>query len=381
MKVVIAGGGTGGHLFPGIAIAREFRKRDSSAQILFIGTEKGIESRVIPHEGFEIKYIVSEGFKGRGVVKKIRSISKIPAGIFNAMRILNNFNPDIVIGVGGYVSGPVGIASVVLGYFTAIQEQNLVPGVTNRILGRFADMVFTSFEESGKFFNGRRVYCTGNPVRREIVEYSAFNPKRSLGQVPQHSASMFTLLVFGGSQGAHRINLAVVESLKFLAEVRDSLFIVHQTGERDFELVQSAYTERGFHGEVSPFINDMADAYRRADLVICRAGATTLSELTSCGKASVLIPFPFAVNNHQTMNAIVLKEHGASEVIIEKDLNGEILAETILSLIRDRARLLKLGMESKKMGRPYAASEIVEHCYRLFKFKMSSWAQIDAEIT
>ncbi|MBI4378486.1 MAG: undecaprenyldiphospho-muramoylpentapeptide beta-N-acetylglucosaminyltransferase [Nitrospinae bacterium] len=379
MKVVIAGGGTGGHLFPGIAIAQEFRKRDSSAQILFIGTEKGIESRVIPHEGFEIKYIVSEGFKGRGVVKKIRSISKIPAGIFHAMRILNNFNPDIVIGVGGYVSGPVGIASVVLGYFTAIQEQNLVPGVTNRILGRFADIIFTSFEESGKFFNGRRVYCTGNPVRQEIAEIS--RPTIVASPKSQISNFKFTLLVFGGSQGAHRINLAMVEGLKFLAEIRDSLFIVHQTGERDFGLVQSAYAERGFHGEVSPFINDMADAYRRADLVICRAGATTLSELTSCGKASVLIPFPFAVNNHQTMNAMMLKEHGASEVIIEKNLNGEILADTILSLIRDRTRLLKLGRESKKMGRPYAVSEIVEHCYRLFKFKMSSWAQIDAEIT
>ncbi|MBI3599397.1 MAG: undecaprenyldiphospho-muramoylpentapeptide beta-N-acetylglucosaminyltransferase, partial [Nitrospinae bacterium] len=363
MKIVIAGGGTGGHLFPGIAVAQEFKNRDNSSRLLFIGTERGIESRVVPKEGFEIKYISSEGIKGKGVLKKMRAVAKIPLGIFQAMQILNSFKPDMVIGVGGYVSGPVGIASFLLARLKprttklVIQEQNFFPGVTNRILGKIADLIFTSFEDTGKYFTGRKICFTGNPVRREISEIS--NLKSQISNLK------FTLLVFGGSQGAHSINTAMVEGLKFLEGAKDYIFIIHQTGEKDFELIKRAYDERGFDAEVAPFIYNMAEAYKKADLVISRAGATTLSELTSCGKAAILIPFPFAVDNHQEKNAIVLKEHNAAEVIIERDLSGKTLADRILSLANDRGRLSEMERESRKMGRPDAAKEIVEQCIRL----------------
>ncbi|MEK6546195.1 MAG: undecaprenyldiphospho-muramoylpentapeptide beta-N-acetylglucosaminyltransferase [Nitrospinota bacterium] len=365
MKVIIAGGGTGGHLFPGIALAHELKRRDSSVEILFIGTKIGIESRVVPKEGFKIKYIYAEGFTGKGIFKKIKSILKTPAGTFQSMMILNSFKPDIVIGVGGYAFGPVGMAALFLARLKprttklVIQEQNLFPGLTNRVLGRFADLIFTSFEGSGKFFMGRKIYFTGNPVRKEIAEI------HHLPFTIHHS--LFTILVFGGSQGAHRINLAMIDSLKSLAKIRDSVFIIHQTGEKDFEFVKKAYEENKFNGEVVPFIYDMADVYRRADLLICRSGATTLSEITACGKAAILIPFPFAVNNHQEMNALALKEHNAAEMILEKELHGELLADMILSLMQDKERLANLERGSRKMGKPEAALEIVEQCYKIIQ--------------
>lgn len=370
MKVIIAGGGTGGHLFPGIAIAQEFKRREVSARILFVGTEKGIENRVVPREGFEIRYISAEGLKGKGIFTKIKSIYKIPLGIIQSIKILNSFRPDIVIGVGGYASGAVGAASFLLGYPLVIQEQNLFPGFTNRVLGRFADLIFTSFEETKKYFNERRVCLTGNPIRTGIAESKADDKEFALkfhAEASSLKPLKFTLLIFGGSQGAHSINKAMVDGLEYLAKFKDSIFIIHQTGITDFEFVRKAYEKTGLESEVAPFIHNMADSYKKADLVICRAGATTISEITACGKASVLIPFPFAVNNHQEMNARVLKDNGAAEMIIEKDLNGEVLANKIIFLMQSRTRLLEMERESKKMGRPDAAKEIVEYCYKFIK--------------
>ena len=375
MKIVIAGGGTGGHLFPGIAIAQEFKRlapevsnqgRGSSAQMLFVGTEKGIESRVVPNEGFEIRYISAEGLKGKGIFTKIKSICKIPLGIIQSIKILNSFSPDIVIGVGGYASGPFCAASFLLGYLLVIQEQNLFPGFTNRILGRFADLIFISFEETRKFFNGRRVCLTGNPIRRGIAKSQTDDKEFELKfhvEVSSLKPLKFTLLIFGGSQGAHSINKAMVDGLEYLVKFKDSTFIIHQTGITDFEFVKKSYEKIGFESEVVPFIHNMADSYKKADLIICRAGATTISEITACGKASILIPFPFAANNHQEMNAHVLKDNGAAEMIIEKDLSGEVLANKILFLMQSRTRLLEMERKSKKMGKPDAAKEIVEYCY------------------
>ncbi len=390
MKVIIAGGGTGGHLFPGIAIAQEFKRlapesmpsngsiggsnqgREGSAKMLFVGTEKGIESRVIPREGFEIRYISAEGLKGRGILKKVKSVCKIPLGIIQSIKILNSFRPDIVIGVGGYASGPVCAASFLLGYPLVIQEQNLFPGFTNRIIGRFADLIFTSFEETGKLFNEKRVCLTGNPIRMGIAESETDDKEFELKFHAEGSnlkPLKFTLLIFGGSQGAHSINKAMVDGLEYLAKFKDSIFIIHQTGITDLEFVKKSYEKMGFESEVVPFINNMADSYKKADLIICRAGATTISEIAACGKASVLIPFPFAVNNHQEMNARVLKDNGAAEMIIEKDLNGEVLANKIIFLMQSRTRLLEMERESKKMGKPDAAKEIVEYCYELVESK------------
>lgn len=357
MKIVIAGGGTGGHLFPGIAIAQEFKKKDKSVQILFAGTKNGIESKIIPKEGFEIKYISSEGFKGRGILRKLKSLGKIPAGIIQSIGILSSFKPNIVIGVGGYASLPVGAASLLSKYPLVIQEQNIFPGIANRILGRFADLIFVSFEETKKFFKNRKVCFTGNPIRKEIAECA-------LNQVRRQNPK-FTLFVSGGSQGAHSINMTMIDGFKFLEEVKNSIHIIHQTGEKDFEFVKRVYDENGFDADVSPFIHNMADVYRRADLLVCRAGATTLSEITACGKAAILIPFPFAVNNHQEINALALKNNDAADVILEKDLNGRVLAGRVLSLMQDRMKLLKMGNESKKTGKPDAAKEIVEQCCKL----------------
>ncbi|MBI3582348.1 MAG: undecaprenyldiphospho-muramoylpentapeptide beta-N-acetylglucosaminyltransferase [Nitrospinae bacterium] len=409
MKVVIAGGGTGGHLFPGIAIAQEFKRlapeslpsngsiggsnrgREGSTEVLFVGTENGIESRIVPREGFEIRYISAEGLKGRGILKKVKSVCKIPIGIIQSIKILNSFRPDIVIGVGGYASGAVGAASFLLGYPLVIQEQNLFPGVTNRILGRFANLIFTSFEETGKFFpaplifkkgNGRRVCLTGNPIRRGIVECGRQNADIELQFSAPNSSPYtvkFTILIFGGSQGAHSINKAMADGLEYLAKFKDSIFIIHQAGITDCEFVKKSYEKIGFESEVVPFIHNMADSYKKADLIICRAGATTISEITACGKASILIPFPFAANNHQEMNAHVLKDNGAAEMIIEKDLSGEVLANKILFLMQSRTRLLEMERGSKKMGKPDAAKEIVEQCYELLKSKETGFTVQDSE--
>lgn len=370
MKVIIAGGGTGGHLFPAVAIAQEFKMKDNSARMLFVGTEKGIESRVVPREGFEIRFISAEGLKGRGIFKKVKSICKLPIGIMQSIKILKDYKPDIVIGVGGYASGPIGIASVLLGYPLVIQEQNLFPGVTNKILGRFADLIFTSFEEAEKFFNKEKVHLTGNPIRKGIAESESEDKEFELkfhAKVSNLKPLKFTLLIFGGSQGAHSINKAMVDGLEYLAKFKDSIFIIHQTGVTELEFVKKFYEKIGFESEVVPFIHNMADSYKKADLIICRAGATTISEITACGKAAVLIPFPFAANNHQEMNARILKENGAAEMIIEKDLNGEMLANKILFLMQSRTRLLEMERESKKMGKPDAAKEIVEYCHKLVK--------------
>ena len=366
MKILIAGGGTGGHLFPAVAIAQEFKMKDNSGRILFVGTEKGIESRVVPREGFEIRFISAEGLKGRGILKKVKSVCKLPIGIMQSIKILKDYKPDIVIGVGGYASGPIGIASVLLGYPLVIQEQNLFPGVTNKILGRFADLIFTSFEETEKFFNKEKVHLTGNPIRKGIAESESEDKEFELkfhAKVSNLKPLKFTLLIFGGSQGAHSINKAMVDGLEYLAKFKDSIFVIHQTGVTDLEFVKKFYEKMGFESEVVPFINNMADSYKKADLIICRAGATTISEITACGKAAVLIPFPFAANNHQEMNARILKENGEAEMIIEKDLNGEMLANKILFLMQSRTRLLEMERESKKMGKPDAAKEIVEYCY------------------
>ena len=367
MKILIAGGGTGGHLFPAVAIAQEFKMKDNSGRILFVGTEKGIESRVVPREGFEIRFISAEGLKGRGILKKVKSVCKLPIGIMQSIKILKDYKPDIVIGVGGYASGPIGIASVLLGYPLVIQEQNLFPGVTNKILGRFAGLIFTSFEETEKFFNKEKVHLTGNPIRKGIAESESEDKEFELkfhAKVSNLKPLKFTLLIFGGSQGAHSINKAMVDGLEYLAKFKDSIFVIHQTGVTDLEFVKKSYEKIGFESEVVPFINNMADSYKKADLIICRAGATTISEITACGKAAVLIPFPFAANNHQEMNALVLKENGAAEMIIEKDLNGEMLANKILFLMQSRTRLLEMERESKKMGKPDAAKEIVKYCYK-----------------
>lgn len=356
MKMVIAGGGTGGHLFPGVAVAEEFLKRSKDNRVLFIGTERGLEARILKDLGFELRLITVEGVKGRGL-RSLAAIAKIPGSLMQSFGILRDFSPDVVIGVGGYASGPAVLAARLMGIPTAIAEQNALPGVTNRILAKFVRRIFVSFRESLRWMPPEKTVVSGNPIRSGF--FAAGTEGRADGP--------FTILVFGGSQGAHRINETVREALPHLEALRDRLRFVHQTGEKDAGDVERAYRERKMDAAVHPFIRDMASAYRAADLLICRAGATSIAEITACGKAAVFIPFPFAVNDHQTGNARVLVEAGAAEMIAEKDLDGRKLADVIVRLSADPIRLRAMEEKSRSLGNPRAAADIVDACMAMVK--------------
>ncbi len=359
MKVVIAGGGTGGHIYPGISVAREFLKRDSGAGILFVGTERGVERYIIPKEGFNLKSITVRGLKGRFSLSTVISIFILPIGIVQSLLLLRNYRPDIVIGVGGYVAGPMVFASFLLGIPSVIQEQNLFPGITNRILGRFVDKIAISFQGSAGYFPKGKICFTGNPVRSEFynVDYGK--------DIEKKKGSKFMLLVFGGSRGAHKINLSMVEALDLFSDVKDEIHIIHQTGEEDFSFVKGEYSKRDIPAEVRPFIFDMADNYRNADLIICRAGATTIAELTACGKGAVLVPFPYAANNHQEINARHMEERGAAVVIKDSDLTGKRLSKTVIFLMKNKEKLEEMETESKRLGNPDAGTRVVDMCCKL----------------
>lgn len=352
MRLIMAGGGTGGHLFPGLAVAREFQKRDAMMEILFVGTEMGIESRVLPREGFPLATIPIRGIKGRGARGFLQALYGIPLSFFRSLGIIRRYRPDCIIGLGGYASGPFLLAAKVMGIRCAIMEQNLRPGFTNRILARVVDRVFTSYEKSAAYFPGARVVETGNPVRWLMLPEIKKEEK-------------FTLLVFGGSAGAHKINLCVLEALQSLRDLTAGLRVIHQTGETDFASIKAVYGSLPFEAEVHPFVERMDEAYARADLVLCRAGASTVAELTVFGKPAILVPYPYAVYDHQRWNAESLKELGAAEVILDRELTGEKLAERIRSCYRDRERLGAMGQAARRLGRPEAARKIAEECYAL----------------
>lgn len=352
MRVIFAGGGTGGHLFPGLAVAREFRRRDAKTEILFVGTAQGIEFRVLPREGFELKTLIVKGIKGRGLRGWLDALYGVPASLLRSMAIIKKFRPDCVIGLGGYASGPALLAGKLCGVRCAIMEQNLRPGFTNRLAGRWVDRVFTAYARSAEFFPGAVVVETGNPVRwRKLPEIA----KRE----------KFSLLVFGGSTGARRINYAVIDALQQLRDLEDELWITHQTGAPDYAAMETAYRGLPFKAAVTPFIDAMDEAYARADLVLCRAGATTVAEITAFGKAAILVPYPYAIYDHQRANAEALEERGAAEMILDRDLNGQILAQRIRECFADRDRLMKMAAAARALGRPDAAVRIVDLCYAL----------------
>lgn len=360
MNVMIAGGGTGGHLFPGIAVAEEFLRRNREVRILFVGTDRGIEMRLLGKMGFALKTINVEGVKGRGWMKSMAAVLRVPVSLMQSVRIIREFSPDIVIGVGGYASGPAVMAAGMLGIKTVIAEQNAFPGLTNRILGRFADKVFVSFAESGRWFDARKVVVTGNPIRQGFTG----NLQRQ-----ESEKRPFELLVFGGSQGAHALNMALPPAIEKLAPLHTDIRIVHQTGDKDFDAVVRAYRERGVTAEVMPFIVDMVSAYQSADLLVCRAGATTIAEITAAGKAAVLIPFPAAVDDHQTKNAQVLADAGAAEMIAERELSETLLAQTIRKYYDNPELLKQMGIRSASLGNVRAANDIVDICEQLMRKK------------
>jgi UDP-N-acetylglucosamine--N-acetylmuramyl-(pentapeptide) pyrophosphoryl-undecaprenol N-acetylglucosamine transferase len=363
MRTLIAGGGTGGHVFPGIAIAEEVVTRHPGNDVVFVGTARGLEATVVPEAGFPIELIEVRGLKGKGLGDTLRNLALLPLAMWQSFQILRRRRPDIVVGVGGYASGPVVLAAWLLRIPTAIQEQNAIAGLTNRVLGRFAQAAFTAFPEAARHFPPRKVYQLGNPIRRTLME-NFMRPEA------RHDASR--LLVFGGSQGAHALNMRVVESLPHLADLRDRLRITHQTGARDREQVENGYRACGFEPDVREFITDMSAAYAGADLVVCRAGATTLAELTVCRKPSILVPFPAAADNHQVKNAKSLVDAGAAVMIEERDLTGERLASEMRAILTNPERRERMARAAGRLGSPQAAKEIADVCTDLVRRRWGS---------
>lgn len=353
MKLVIAGGGTGGHLFPGIAVAEEFLARNSANEVLFIGTERGIEARLLPKLGYRLACISASGIKGQSPLAKVKSAALLLYGYSQSRKILKEFRPDVVLGVGGYASAPVVLAARGMQIRRFIHEQNAIPGLTNKVLARIADKSFISIEESRKFFPEESTLLTGNPLRKEILWNVQLGDTRPKGE-------SFRLLVFGGSAGAHRINTAMIEALPHLAKVKGSLFITHQTGEKDHGDVKSAYGSAGFSAEVTPFIDNMAAAYAAADFIICRAGATTLAEVAVSGKACIFIPYPYAADDHQRRNAEALLKEDAGLMILERELTGESLAGQIVRLMQEPELVEKTAANIRKFGQLDAAQVIVD---------------------
>lgn len=352
MKIIIAGGGTGGHLYPGIALAREFQRQDGKTEVLFVGTAEGIEAKVLPRENLPLRIIPVKGLMGKGWRRRLASFFFLPESLWESAKILREFRPDLVIGMGGYVSGPLLIASGMMGLKRVIIEPNRVPGFTNRALARCVHAVVVAFDESRQYLKGRHVRVLGTPVRTGISQRTKDAP------LPGRQ----TLLILGGSQGAHSINRALIEALDHLRDRRDALVVVHQTGERDFRWVKEAYEEKGFSGRIEPYLFEIAPAYQAADLIISRAGAAAVAEITAAGKPAILIPYPYATHGHQQWNAESLARAGAAVVIANGDLKGEFLARTIMGLLGEPGRLREMAEKSRGMGRPEAARLIVQLC-------------------
>jgi len=361
MRWVIAGGGTGGHLFPGMAIAEAFVEREKGNEVLFIGTERGIEARILPGGRFPLRTIKVKPIKGRSLLERVKAIWSLPMAISEAFSILRKFQPQLVLGVGGYASGPTLLAAFFLGIKRAIQEQNVMPGMTNRILKWFSQRIFVSFEEAKEYFPDKKTVVTGNPIRKEFFA-SLKKDKEKMKE-----KGRFTLLVFGGSAGAHRINQAMIEALDHLQGIKSSLKIIHQTGKEDLDFVSKAYREKGFDALVGPFFEDIATSYQISDLVICRSGASTVAELAICGKAALLIPYPYAAHNHQLINAKKLVDLGAARMILDQELNGGRMAQTILHLYDHPEERIRMEEAIQRLGKPRAAEEIVDHCYALVR--------------
>jgi UDP-N-acetylglucosamine--N-acetylmuramyl-(pentapeptide) pyrophosphoryl-undecaprenol N-acetylglucosamine transferase len=374
VRLVIAGGGTGGHLYPGIAVARELLARRPDAEISFAGTARGIEARVVPREGFALDLIRSGGLKGKSIVDRARGAMLVPLGLLDASRIVSTRKPDLVIGVGGYSSGPVVLVAALRGIPTMVLEQNAVPGLTNRLLARFVRAAAVTFDSTAAFF-GSKAFVSGNPVRPEfLMTAGPFQDEapaaRTVRDGAEESAlgdqtSITRVLVFGGSQGAHAINVAMVEAAAELAACGSSLRLTHQTGERDVEMVRAAYRAAGLPADVEPFLYDMGRQLGHADVIVCRAGATTLAEITAAGKAAILVPLPTATDDHQRKNADALASRGAADVLLQSEMTGRSLAARILALVSDRERRARIATAARSLARPDAARVIVDRALKL----------------
>jgi UDP-N-acetylglucosamine--N-acetylmuramyl-(pentapeptide) pyrophosphoryl-undecaprenol N-acetylglucosamine transferase len=344
MRVVLAGGGTGGHVIPALAIAQELKKAHT-ADLLFIGTPRGMENRLVPAAGFELRLVQVGALKNVSLATRLKTSLDLPRAIWNSRRMLAEFQPDVVIGVGGYASGPAMAAAIMRGVPTIAFEPNVVPGFANRMVAHWVSAAAVHFEETCKYFPNCHV--TGVPVRPAFFQI----PVKAPGSQP-------TLLVFGGSQGARAINDAMIESLPGLRQRAPALHVVHQTGERDFDRVAVAYAQSNISGEVHKFIDDMPSIFARADLLVCRSGASTVGEITAAGKPAIFVPFPRAADDHQNVNARALERAGAAVVVEESNLEAAYLVDTITALIDDNARLQRMSEAARSLAHPKAVEEI-----------------------
>jgi UDP-N-acetylglucosamine--N-acetylmuramyl-(pentapeptide) pyrophosphoryl-undecaprenol N-acetylglucosamine transferase len=362
LRLLVAGGGTGGHLFPGIAVAKEIQSREPDARIVFVGTARGLEARAVPREGFQLDLIRSAGLKGKSMAALARGMSLLPASAWDAWRVLSRRRPHLVIGVGGYSSGPVVALASVRRIPTMVLEQNAVPGFTNRALARLIDAAAVTYESTLQYF-GRKGFVAGNPVRPEFVSRAA-DSAPAAGRRGDPGAEA-RVLIFGGSQGAHAINVAMVAAATELAPHAGRLSFTHQTGERDLEFVRDGYRRAGLTARVEPFIFEMDAEMTKAEVLICRAGATTLAEIAAAGRPSILIPLPTATDDHQRRNAQVLAEAGAAEVIDERELTGPVLAARLLALVAEDERRRSMAAAVRRFARPDAAKAIADRALSL----------------
>lgn len=353
MRAILAGGGTGGHVIPALAIANQL-KRSYNAEVLFIGTARGIENRLVPAAGYPLKLVRVGALKNVSLLTRAKTAFDLPRAVWDAARTLNEFAPEVVIGVGGYASGPAMLAAVVKHIPTLAFEPNVVPGFANRVVARFVSAAAVHFAETAKYF--RHAQVTGVPVRQAFFEIA---PKR--GGTP-------TLLVFGGSQGAHAINEAMIRCLPVLLRQAPGIHVIHQTGERDYNDALAAYgalSEDAGRFEVFKFIEDMPAAFGSADLLVCRSGASTVAEITAAGKPAVFVPFPRAADDHQTVNALALERAGAAVLVEESKLDGVWLAETIAALLQDSRRLRQMSEAARSLAHAKAARDIARMAARV----------------
>lgn len=358
LSIVIAAGGTGGHLYPAVALAKEFRRLDPDTTVLFVGTARGIESKVLAHEGFDLQMINAQPFMGRGIGGALRALFWLPVGFWQSIKILRRRSADLVVGVGGYTSPALVVAAFASGIRRVILEPNADAGMANRALGPIANLVFLAFDSAREAFAPSKVRVVGTPVRREFIETV------STSQASAREGRS-TLLIFGGSQGATALNQAMMEALPYLVDLRERVEVIHQTGEADCERVQASYRSAGFHAAVAPFLFDMPHYLKRATLVVARSGATTLAELTVCGKAAILVPLPHAIYDHQRRNARVLESAGSAVVIPQSQLTGARLAKVIADLLNDPERVRLMSERSRALGRLDSAEAIAQECLAL----------------
>jgi UDP-N-acetylglucosamine--N-acetylmuramyl-(pentapeptide) pyrophosphoryl-undecaprenol N-acetylglucosamine transferase len=359
MKLMFAGGKTGGHIFPAIAMALEFKRRHSEGRLVFVGARGGMEEKIVPRYGFRLSLIRTRGLSRRFCLSNLLLAYHLLTGFCQARSILNQEKPDLVVGTGGHVSFPAVMLACLKNVPTMIQEQNSYPGISTRILARFVDKVCLSYSESLRYFPaGKKLRVIGNPVRADLVGRGKTAALKGFGLEEGRK----TIFVFGGSQGSHALNQALVQSLELL---KPDWQILWQTGERDFPQISRKVEEKKIGAAVHAFIRDMGSAYAASDLVISRAGALTLAEITACGKPSILIPFPFAAADHQRHNAEALQRKGAARMILEKDLTPEKLADEVGSLLSDEESLRRMAEASAQMGKPQAASMLVDEMEKL----------------